>query len=199
MKKNGKKWRQLQKEKEARRANLDIPVTPKEPQECVCTHCYGIPFHHYPKIEKWSPIPIPSETPIFYPKFDFLLRKENWFDGSFLSSMIIKSSTYEGHCDECKTKFCLDEIEKLDTLIEYLKRPDWNGKEADRLSVGIEPVRYLKDGKKITHIEKLSNYYREYYEKNPPDATIEGTREEYRKPDGELDWVEILKDSIEVD
>lgn len=45
-------------------------------------------------------------------------------------------------------------------MTEYLKRPDWNGEEADKLAVGIEPIRYIKDGKKITHIEKLSNYYR---------------------------------------
>lgn len=199
MKKNGKKWRRLQKEKEARRANLDIPVIPKEPQEFICTHCYGIPFNHYPKIEKCSPSPILLETFVCCPELDFLLRKENWLDGSVLSSKIRKSSTYEGHCGECKTKFRLDEIKKLDTLIEYLKRPDWNGEEAERLAVGIEPVRYIKDGKKITHIEKLSDYYRKYYEDCPPDATIEGTHEEYRKADGQLDWVGILKRSVKVD
>lgn len=196
MKKNGKKWRQLQKEKEVRRAKLNVHSTPKEPQEFTCTHCYGIPFHHYPKIEKWSPSPILLETFACQLDLDFMLRKENWLDGSVLSSMIRKSSTYEGHCSNCKTKFRLDDIKRLDALIEYLKCSDWNGEEADKLAVGIEPVRCVKDGKKITHIEKLSSYYSEYYKECPPDATIEGTYEEYRKADGKLDWVEIFKQCI---
>ena len=44
MKKNGKKWRQLQKEKEERRANLEISAVPREPQKIICTHFEGIPF-----------------------------------------------------------------------------------------------------------------------------------------------------------
>lgn len=199
MKKNGKKWRQLQKEKEARRAKLNISSIPKEPQEFVCTHCYGIPFHHYPKIEKWSLYPIYLETFVCCPKFDLLSKNKYWYDGSSLSNIIKKSSTYQGHCSECKTKFSLAEIEKLEALMQYLKRPDWNGEEADKLAVGIEPVRYIKDGKKITHTEKLGSYYSEYYKECPPDATIEGTYEEYRKAEGELDLMEIFKHYIEVD
>ena len=51
MKKNGKKWRQLQKEKEECRASLEISAVPKELQEFVCTHYGGIPFKHYRKLK----------------------------------------------------------------------------------------------------------------------------------------------------
>lgn len=196
MKKNGKKWRKLQKAKEERRANLDISVVPRETQEGVCTHCSGIPFSHYRKIERWIPNFALTESMFRYPDNSIGLSMEHLFDGSSLSSMISMSSTYEGHCKKCEIRFCLDEIEKLDVLIQYLKRPDWNGEEADRLAVGIEPVRYRKDGKRIVHIEKLSDYYRKYYEKNPPDASIEGTYEKYRNTDGELDWREVIRHSI---
>ena len=50
MKKYGKKWRKLYKEKEARKGALWIKPEEREPQEYVCTHCHGIPFSHYHKI-----------------------------------------------------------------------------------------------------------------------------------------------------
>ena len=50
MKKYSKKWRKHHKEKEARKVARGIKPAVREPEEYVCTHCHGIPFSHYPKI-----------------------------------------------------------------------------------------------------------------------------------------------------
>lgn len=170
MKKYSKKWRKHHKENEARKIALGIEPVAREPQEYVCTHCHGIPFSHYRKInlDDISIDMIYDYRPIIYRPYS-----HSWYDGSELCSLVRKSSTYEGHCIICKTKFRLEEIEKMENLVKYLKRDDWNGDEADKLSAGIEPVRYLKDGKKITYIENIRDYYKIYHEQNPPDSSKE--------------------------
>lgn len=171
MKKNGKKWRKIQREKEERRASLTNPVVAKEPQEFVCTHCDGIPFLRYPKLPPDIYIATPCE--ICRPHFI-----DDWYDGSLLCSLIRKSSTYQCHCKKCKTEFHIEDMERMEKLVQYLKQPDWEGQKADLLAIGIEPVRCIKDGKKIIPIEKKYEYYRKYYKENPPDNSVKGTVKE---------------------
>ena len=160
MKKNSKKWRKIQKEKELRRTTKMVP-SPKVPKESVCTHYLGFPCI-IPSTTDPKRIPC-IITPIYYPSFSNSVKR--LFDGSNLCHQIRKSSTDQCHCKICKTEFSIDCIEKMDTLIQYLKRPDWNGEEADKLAIGIEPVRYIKDGKKIMDIEKLGTYYSKFHKK----------------------------------
>lgn len=160
MKKNGKKWRQLQKEKEARRANLPPCEVPK--QEHVCPHFKGKPFE-YRLIEEVGTTLKSDGT------LEFEYSTSPSLDGSNLESLLRITRKAKCYCKKCKTIFQPDAISKMNDLIQYLKEPSWTAERATVLAENIEPVRYCKgkDRKFIT-LSREKEYYSKYHELFPP-------------------------------
>ena len=127
MKKNGKKWRRLQKEKELRKAmitKVSVPFSKSRNKKRLCLHYSGRPGgiivgHCY--------------------------------------SLLTKKSEKECECCICKKVFPIEKITQMKQLVDYLSNKGCvtDVERIAKLSKGIEPVYYYKLSETETRIEEV--------------------------------------------
>ena len=126
MKKNGKKWRKIQKEKSMRTVaitNVTHPVSDIRKKKILCTHYIGRPGGILP--------------------------------GS-CHSLLIEKSEKECICTKCRKIFPIKRMAQMEQLVSYLSNKGCITDERfiAKLSRGIEPIYYYKISETKTEIDE---------------------------------------------
>ena len=127
MKKNGKKWRKIQKEKAMQRtvesATVECLVSNARKKKILCMHYWGRPGGILP--------------------------------GS-CHSLLIKKSEKECICTKCRKIFPIKRMAQMEQLVSYLSNKGCitDEKFIAKLSRGIEPIYYYKISETKTEIDE---------------------------------------------